>query len=406
MPRKGKRKAPSSATKVTETSKKRKISGKSSKETQNQKNSKTSNSSKPINDNLLQKVDTLQQCVNGLTGIVKTLTNQVSQINPCQKLSQVTVDAQSGTETLPTNSLTVQNQETNDNVHGDSQVLSEIVTTNSRVDNGESENIINTVLFNTSNSRPVMLASGVPAGGNIPLRIKQKIWTDKYIDFHDILHPETQNTYYMSLSGQNDTPQLNFQPKRKRSLSETEWSAAWDDYMAVYTTKYPSQLNDMITYSKTIKDFMRLGYNWQHYDIMFRTDREYTKCSWAALRVDLQISISTQRSFRPPLSKNTDKSVNNYSNNQTPPGYCFKYHDKYSKCTSPSCPYKHFCPRCGAKHPLYWLCKSTPNTNYSSKKDKQDKHSTRQGNKILEQSTPNSITSTTASTNANSSQNK
>ena len=30
---------------------------------------------------------------------------------------------------------------------------------------------------------------------------------------------------------------------------------------------------------------MRLGQNWQYYDSNFRIDREYTKCSWAALRL-------------------------------------------------------------------------------------------------------------------------
>ena len=30
---------------------------------------------------------------------------------------------------------------------------------------------------------------------------------------------------------------------------------------------------------------MRLGQNWQYHDSYFHTDREYTKCSWAAFRL-------------------------------------------------------------------------------------------------------------------------
>ena len=42
-------------------------------------------------------------------------------------------------------------------------------------------------------TRPVLLASGAQARVRVPTCIKQKIWLHKYVDFHDILHPEADN---------------------------------------------------------------------------------------------------------------------------------------------------------------------------------------------------------------------
>ena len=137
---------------------------------------------------------------------------------------------------------------------------------------------------------------------------------------------------------------------KTENLAEAEWGSAWDDFTAIYTQKYPEQLNDLITYGKTVKEFMRLGQNWQYYDSNFRIDREYTKCSWAALRVDLQINAS-KSNFR---SQSTNKSYQ--QNSKTPTGYCFDYHNISQRCTFQNCTYKHTCPTCDQRHPMFRPC--------------------------------------------------
>ena len=47
---------------------------------------------------------------------------------------------------------------------------------------------------------------------------------------------------------------------------------------------------------------MRLGQNWQYYDSYFHTDREYTKCSWAAFRLTFK-SMLPSLIFVPKLQR-------------------------------------------------------------------------------------------------------
>ena len=125
-------------------------------------------------------------------------------------------------------------------------------------------------------SRPIMLAAGLPAGANIPDRTKVRIWTDKYVDFYDIIHTDATHTYHMTLHDNGSAPSMQFSPRRRRPLTESEWCAAWDDYMAVYTLKHPTTLVDIITYAKSIKDFMKSRSDWRNYDQQFEATESTT----------------------------------------------------------------------------------------------------------------------------------
>ena len=206
-------------------------------------------------------------------------------------------------------------------------------------------------------SRPILLAAGLPAGANIPDRTKVRIWTDKYVDFYDIIHTDATHTYHMSLHDNGNAPSLQFSPRRRRPLTESEWCSAWDDYLAVYTLKHPTTLVDMITYAKSIKDLMKSGSEWRNYDQQFRSDREHNKCSWAAVRVDLQIAAT----LKPTNETRTNQPFRSSpSQQQTIPfGYCFDYHKPNTRCNKQNCKYKHLCARCGQQHPMFKQCSNT-----------------------------------------------
>ena len=75
-----------------------------------------------------------------------------------------------------------------------------------------------------STSRPILLAAGLPTGANISDRNKVRIWTDKYVDFYDIIHTDATHTYHMALTTYNSSvPSLQFSPRRWRPLTESEW---------------------------------------------------------------------------------------------------------------------------------------------------------------------------------------
>ena len=138
-------------------------------------------------------------------------------------------------------------------------------------------------------------------------------------------------------------------------MSEQDWGAAFDIFVAVYVEKYPTELNAILIYAQHIKDLMRNGAHWHMYDTQLRRDREFTKCSWQIVRQDLQL-----RAFRPPQQQQAPRS-NNAFKPKLSKGYCFAYHNKDKVCTRENCRFKHTCPRCSGPHPQYLRCNSSTN---------------------------------------------
>ena len=64
-----------------------------------------------------------------------------------------------------------------------------------------------------------------------------------------------------------------------------------------------------------LRDLMGLEYNWQYYDTQFRTDREYTKCYWSALGVDLQLTAQSQKQTSEKYNHFCNQRDNNWKNN-------------------------------------------------------------------------------------------
>ena len=124
--------------------------------------------------------------------------------------------------------------------------------------------------------RPVMFAAGLPAGSHVSDNLKQKIWGDKYVDLSELLPNNNSPAYTMSMNDTGNVPTLQFAPQKRRPLTENEWSAAWDDYFAIYIQKHMHHITDMITYSRHVKELMNSGANWRHYDQQFRSDREFS----------------------------------------------------------------------------------------------------------------------------------
>ena len=229
--------------------------------------------------------------------------------------------------------------------------------------------------FLSLNTQPehnhIAYTSGLPAGENLPDRIKQKIWSNKYVDFFTLLYPDSDNSYCFSLNQMSSTPTLDLTPKKKRTLNEREWNKAWDEFLATHTRRFPEDLLELITYGKFIREMMVMGYNWNFYDTNFRKDREHSLCKWSTIRIDLQIQASQM--------KKTPESfpVNNQNNQHVPVGYCFKFHARNLRCESHPCRYKHNCPRCNKTHPAFFSCsRQAPESIITS----QNQHTFRQNN--------------------------
>ena len=273
---------------------------------------------------LRQQVQSLQQTVEGLVGVVQQLATQVAN-----QSTVAPIDATPSTSTGAVGEFTV-----------------------------------TPAFLPRETPRPVLFAASLPTGYQVSERNKIKIWAHQYVDFQDILfNSTTEPTYTMSVHDAGNAPTLQFAPQKKWPLTETEWCTAWDDFLAVYTQNHAHDLSDLITYSRHIKDLMQSGADWGHYDRQFRVDREYSHCSWATVRVDLQLTATLKsthtmtrnnqpfRQASQPFKANTTRQQS-----RPPTGYCFSYHSQSVRCTAENCQYKHVCPRCKRNHPMYRQC--------------------------------------------------
>ena len=176
----------------------------------------------------------------------------------------------------------------------------------------------------------VSYTGGLLIGQHLPKKLKEAIWYNRYVDFSVILDPEIEDAYSLAISTIGKNPTLNLLPKRKKNLTEREWCNAFDIYLAVYTTKFPNQLQMMLTYGQFIKRMMARNEDWAYYDHHFRLSREHSLCCWTTIRIDLQLTAQTRRKFR--IQQNTG----------IPKGFCFRFHTKEARCDyNTQCRYKH-----------------------------------------------------------------
>ena len=210
--------------------------------------------SDPPDNDLRQQFDSLRQAVEGLVGVVQQLATQAAtrEATTPAVIAATPPDVAAPVYLLPTAPTSNTSAYMPPTGAPPPTPLAELAAPS-----GESNAV--PVVLEQHTQRPILFAAGLPAGYHISEKLKVRIWTHKYIDFNDITsNASNTSTYTMSLID-NGTPTLNFAPQRKRPLTETECSTAWDDFLAVYTQKHPHHLTDLITYSRCRRE--RIGGN-------------------------------------------------------------------------------------------------------------------------------------------------
>jgi hypothetical protein len=195
---------------------------------------------------------------------------------------------------------------------------------------------------------------------NVKMALREKIWSHAFVDLSDLLFPNQSGTYSLSIQNTGSTqPSFSFAPKKSRQLSEAEWSRAMDIFVAIYCQKYPEEITAILTYVQQVKELMSMGANWQYFDNNFRLDREFTKCNWLDFRPDLETKAMLKAFQHPPQKKinhQAQPTLFRPPHFRVPPGFCFAYHQRGTRCDNSNCPYKHTCKDCGLTHPMYQPC--------------------------------------------------
>ena len=217
---------------------------------------------------------------------------------------------------------------------------------------------------------------GTLVGDDISHKLIRKIRSDKFVDFWELLpNPDrsAQDSFVFSATSSSDLKI--YKRRQKKFISFTQWSRAFDVYTAVYVDKADSRedmsilIKDLLTYRKEVEAMHASGRDWFQFDHHFRTDREVNPCRFSTVRHDLlrqydrQNQSFRQDGFRQDFNTNRRFSAQlpekHYStkNSSVPPvGYCRKYHTPDTRCQYDDCRYKHVCPRCSKRHPMYTSC--------------------------------------------------
>ena len=105
--------------------------------------------------------------------------------------------------------------------------------------------------------------------------MKQKIWSNEYIDLAQLLKPSDWGQYSLALTTGTGAPALCLQPKRKAKLvSINQWCSAFNLFMTNFLTKFPSQAQSILQYCETVRRIEKAGGDFVSIDENVRIQRQ------------------------------------------------------------------------------------------------------------------------------------
>ena len=180
----------------------------------------------------------------------------------------------------------------------------------------------------------------LPVDAHVPLKLKQKIWADEYIEIKDLL-PGAQ---------EQPVPDETSPSKRTPLTSHYQWTVAFEIFVAVYTQQRPIDTPQLMKHASNVRLLAQNGYDWEKYDVGFRRLRVTNKQPW-------NTSVSSLW-FASTLGKIRPSNRQPFRANPLPGGRsrskCFSFND-VGVCAKGwprnFCQYQHLCSHCGGVHP-------------------------------------------------------
>ncbi|KAK3107514.1 hypothetical protein FSP39_016300 [Pinctada imbricata] len=186
---------------------------------------------------------------------------------------------------------------------------------------------------------PISVNEGIPLGNNIPLRLKQKIWNEQFVDFKSLL-PNNKETN-IAIQIENNSISFNNQHTSQASLSLHQWTNAFFIFIAIYVEKKPHECNNLLKYGFTVRELGSTHGDaaWRFYDENFRKLRQSNLVPWQLPVTEYVVKAST-------LSQPFRAQVKNKSQIK----FCYNYNNG-TKCKVFPCQFKHACQNCRQSHP-------------------------------------------------------
>ena len=189
-----------------------------------------------------------------------------------------------------------------------------------------------------------------PLGSHVPIKIKQLIWADQFIDLNVLISKPSSHS-----------PEDKSEIKKPSQLHIADWALAFQTLTAIVADQDPTAAPGMLKYMSVVQK-LSIGFGveaWRHYDEIFRwakqfdptlqwgqTDLElYTEASLMAIKSSVTKPFNPSTSARSPFRGSTPPRR---------PNTCWPF-QRQGRCVDPSCAYKstHQCYRCRGQHATF-----------------------------------------------------
>ncbi|XP_078330016.1 uncharacterized protein LOC144617448 isoform X1 [Crassostrea virginica] len=218
-----------------------------------------------------------------------------------------------------------------------------------------------------------------PIACQIDLKLKNKIWQNKYIDFVKLLPKEdftSEKSVRLQSAGNSEYKFVAAKPK-KSIKSVEQWTTAFLKFLAVYSEKFPKQIPAVIKHGEIVRELANRcnGSSWLTYDKQVRKDIEVRSIPWGQLLYEYWVMATTFR--QPPTQFNfRGKSVQSKVSyrGKVPQGFCYAFH-RNGRCSTQQCQYKHTCFQCRKQHSVLYCAWGDKTNNKSNSTSQQSKQS-------------------------------
>ena len=149
---------------------------------------------------------------------------------------------------------------------------------------------INAILLSLLGKTDTFTQQSSDIDHGVPDRVRVQIWSNKYIDFVQLLR----------INSAAAEPVLFKVPKGKPDKMHTYmgWTKAFHIFQVIYCQKFPEQNIPLIKYEETIRDLYQRAPNafgWREYDERFRFRRQSTLAPWEVRDAELWLNVAPQQ---------------------------------------------------------------------------------------------------------------
>ena len=128
----------------------------------------------------------------------------------------------------------------------------------------------------------LFVSASTPIAAHIPIKVKEKIWANQFIEFHELLSPypwapstaETEQHTSQEPAADKAGRQQN---TKREPHTLAQWTTAWNCFTVVLSVKSPKLAPALAHHMEVVLCIAEKRGDWVYYDVAFRATWPRTK---------------------------------------------------------------------------------------------------------------------------------